>query len=495
MLDERVSFSLLPGILILAVHPARWLAESWLDDGYASSGEWIFLLVLAITLFSLSSARASVVDEAQRRRALLLLVSTALVRALSELLAINTLGALALTVDVYALGIGLGLNARRRAVSPLGLALLFSLSLPIERLLQRMVGYPLQLISAQAACSILGLWRGDLRCEGTQLSAGGAALSVDLPCSGAQGLVLLLVLVFALQALRWIRGPRLVPALAAAGLGAVLGNALRLVLIASAVGRGWPAEAEPLHSLLGLISLAVAAAPVLALVKAPPPPPPSAAPSAERRREPSLLGLVGGAVGSTAAALLIVSVPPRPVDVSAPTAALAAPLEIGAYRGARQPLSPKETLYVARFGGAASKTYYRGPGSTHALVLVRTRSPLRHLHGPDECLIGAGHTVKLIGVRPDDQTAVYQSRAPSGDVYRVEVSYYASDGRRASSPAEVIWSAFQRSGATWTMVERISPWEQCQSDGTPCADFDRSLALALDLPQPRRLALNQEPSP
>lgn len=236
-------------------------------------------MVLAITLFSLSSARASVVDEAQRRRALLLLVSTALVRALSELLAINTLGALALTVDVYALGIGLGLNARRRAVSPLGLALLFSLSLPIERLLQRMVGYPLQLISAQAACSILGLWRGDLRCEGTQLSAGGAALSVDLPCSGAQGLVLLLVLVFALQALRWIRGPRLVPALAAAGLGAVLGNALRLVLIASAVGRGWPAEAEPLHSLLGLISLAVAAAPVLALVKAPPPPPPSARPA------------------------------------------------------------------------------------------------------------------------------------------------------------------------------------------------------------------------
>ena len=103
--------------------------------------------------------------------------------------------------------------------------------------------------------------------------------------------------------------------------------------------------------------------------------------------------------------------------------------------------------------------------------------------------------MKLIGVRRDDQTAVYQSRDPSGELYRVEVSYYASDGRRATSPAEVIWSALQRGGATWTMVERISPWEQCQTEASRCADFDRSLALALDLPQPRRLALNQEPSP
>lgn len=489
-----MSFSLLPGLLILAVHPARWLAETWLDEGYASSGEWIFLLVVLIAVFSLSSARVGAVDEAQRRRALLLLVSTALVRALSELLAINTLGALALMVDVYALSIGLGLHARRRALSPLGLALLFSLSLPIERLLQRVVGYPLQLISAQAACSLLGLWRGDLRCEGTELSAGGAALSVDLPCSGAQGLVLLLVLVFALQSLRWIRGGRLGPALMAAGVGAILGNAVRLVLIATAIDRGWPAEVEPLHSLLGLLSLAISAAPVLALVQAPRAPAQAALPAAPRR-EPSLFGLVGGATLSTAAALLIVSVPPRPVDVSAPTAALAAPLEIGPYRGARQPLSPKETLYFARFGGAASKTYYQGPGSSHAVVLVRTRSPLRHLHGPDECLIGAGHRVKLIGVRREDQTAVYQSQDPSGAAYRVEVSYFASDGRRATSPAEVIWSALERGGATWTMVERISPWEQCQAEPTRCADFDRSLAHVLDLPQPRRLALNQEPSP
>lgn len=488
--------ALLPGVLILAIHPALWLAETWFDDGYASGGEWIFLLVLAIALHSLSSTPTASLHASQRRRALVLLASTAVVRALSELLAVNTLGALALTVDVYALGLGLGLQNRQRSASPLGLALLFSLSLPIERLLQRAAGYPLQLISAQAACAILGLWREDLRCQGTQISSGDTAMSVDLPCSGAQGLVLLLTLVFALVAIRRLRGARIATALFGAVLGAILGNAVRLVLIAIAIGIGWPAELEPLHSFLGLLALAAAATPVLVLIQAPLPlasPVRGEAPAA--RAAPSLAWTLGLAALSTTAALLIVAVPARPLDVSAPTEALLAPLDLGAYRGSRVALSPREMLYFSRFGGAASKTYYQGPASSHALVLVRTRSPLRHLHGPDECLIGAGHTVRLVGVRQDDQTAVYQSRAPSGDVYRVEVSYFASDGRRASSPAEVIWSAFQRGGAAWTMVERISPWDQCQSDAAPCTDFDRSIGLALDLPQPRRMALNQEPSP
>ncbi|MCC7381177.1 MAG: exosortase T [Deltaproteobacteria bacterium] len=485
---RHIGWAILPGLLLLAIHPARWLTDTWFDEGYASIGEWIFLLVLSVFAWSATSARVASPSprggalRSPRAQALLLLLFTAAVRVFAELWAINTLGALALVIDVYAIALGLELHARRRAASPLGLALLFALSLPIERLIQRGLGHPLQRVSAELACAVLSPLDPALTCHGTLIQSGPVLLSVDLPCSGAQGLVLLTTAVLFLASIGWLRGARATAALATAAAGAVAGNALRLVIIAELTRRGVDAASEPTHSVIGLFTLGAGAGPVLWLARRPRELLPSSAPArVPAARLPSRGALIAASALSLGLGLLVLAVPARPLDVSAPTAPITLPFHLGPWLGDATPLSPKESLYFARYGGQAVKTHYRGAATSHTAVLVRTRSPLRHLHGPDECLIGAGHRVRLAGVRRDDHTAVFRSEAPSGEAYRVEVTYFATDGRRATTAPEVIWSALLRPGASWTMVERISAWDQCEGRPELCAQFDRALLGALDL--------------
>ena len=479
---RRPSTLVFLGAGLLAADPLRWLVATWTDATYNPEGLWVALAVAALALWSFSSALRR--EPPDTTRALWLLVIAASVRAAGQLLRVNVLGALTLALDVFALATLAGLAHRRRAVSPGWLAALFALSLPLERALQRVLGYGLQQLSAGGACTALEWLDFNVVCQGTRILLDGQDLLVDLPCSGARGLILLLTLYCAAcavtrpDALRAARG--FVLTLAAAWAA----NVLRLVALALGLARGVPVMEAPWHELTGLAALALGAAPVLWW--------------ARRTKKGthtffthrSIDDRLAGEKGvrphfSTrglpflflACALVIVNLPARPVDVARAMPAPVLPLVLGEWTSNPLPLSAAEQAYFTRYGGAAARAEY-GP---HGLLLVSTSAPLRHLHAPDECLRNAGFEVRYVGVRRGAlPTAIYRSVDAEGRRWRVAVSYVGSDGAWATSVAEAVWR-WMRSGhaSTWTMVQRITPWDIPEADS---AAWDAAVARSLDLP-------------
>ena len=473
------------GAALLAAAPAGWLVRTWLAPEYGSHGGAIALLALALAGWSLSGARRAA-PAPGRDRAVLLVALTAAVRLAGQLLGVSVVGALALVVDVWALGLLAGLDRRRRPVSPGWLALLFAASFPVEFLARRTVGFGLQRLSADVACALLSLAPGGVACDGIALSLGGREILVDLPCSGARGILLSGVLFAALAALARPSFP-----LAAAGLvlvlvSALLANVVRIALLSAGVA--WPGAfggidvmASPAHDAIGLATLALGCAPVLAWGRI-------ALRSAARRR-PSREGVaaapanartrpLAGALVFSAAAVAILLVPSRPLDVAAPAAPPARPAWIGGHAAEPAPLSPRERRYFERYGGGAAKARY----GSHELLVVRTAAPLRHLHSPDECLAGAGYRVRYRGRRSAPAPAAdYLATAPDGRSWQVAVTFVSDRGEIATSVGEAVWSWLRRPGATWTMVQRITPAE---ASAAGLREWETALARAFDLSQP-----------
>ncbi|MET0744896.1 MAG: exosortase T, partial [Microvirga sp.] len=391
--------ALLAGAAVLAWHPVLWLVITWTDPSYASDGALAALGVAALGLWSLSSPRTA--QRQPRPMVILSLAIMALVRFAAEALGVNVLGALTLAVDVGALAAWAGLAQRRRAVSPLWLGVVFLFALPVERVLQRTMGYGLQSLSAEGACGLLALADPSVSCAGIRILMNGREALVDLPCSGARSLIVLLALFSVCAALA---RPR--PLRAWVGLGitvaAALGaNVVRIAMLA--VGIAYPdavgvdVMAAPWHEGIGLLALAAGAAPILVWFRAVPArariqvgpcrirPPRAASPS---------IPLAGAAL-FLACALLIIAVPARPVDVAQENPPLELPARLGTHPARFEPLTAQETAYFTQYGGSAARAAYGG----NTLTMVRTSAPLRHLHAPDECLRGLGHTVRHMGTR------------------------------------------------------------------------------------------------
>jgi len=186
----------------------------------------------------------------------------------------------------------------------------------------------------------------------------------------------------------------------------------------------------------------------------------------------------------SAVGLGVASAPERPIDVAPPALGRALPLRAGEFSGAPVPLLEQERRYYALYGGGVAKRVYDdGRGPSHTALLVHTRSPLRHLHGPDRCLLGAGHRVSRIGVRRGAiPTVVYRSEAPDGSAWRVEASFVSDSGESASSVSEVVWRWLESPETAWNLVERISPWQACERSPERCAALDSALFAALDFP-------------
>ena len=138
-------------------------------------------------------------------------------------------------------------------------------------------------------------------------------------------------------------------------------------------------------------------------------------------------------------------------------------------------LTAKEQAYFPRYGGGAARAAY-GP---YGLLVVSTSAPLRHLHSPEECLAGSGHTVRYLGqtggVTP---SAVYRSTDPQGQSWRITVSFVSERGEWTPHVAEAIWRWLQAPGTTWRMIQRIAPW---QLPETAVEHFDAAVWRALDL--------------
>lgn len=476
---ERASRTLVVvALLILLAHPARWLARTWVEPSYDSSGGLVALLVAALIARSVLSGPAPAHPSA-RTLAWALFGAAATARLAGRVLSIDHVGALALVADVAALALYLRLHARPWPVHPGALAGLFALSLPTEQLLQHVLGHPLRLASAALAAALATPLVPGLDRQGTLLLLPTGALHVDLPCSGAQGLFLFGVLAWTTATVRVVG-----PVGAVAGTAAVLASALganTLRLLALILG---PTEAllhEPAHSAVGLVALAIGAVPVLAVARILPPRTPvvPAAPSAPRAALPLPL-----AVALVLGAVLLTRAPRNPLDTS-DALDLTLPLQVGDAIGQPVTLSAQELAYFGQYGGAVHRVEYATPdGARVSALLVATTAPVRHLHGAELCLKGAGHEVTREGVRNlPVATTEYRTVDPDGRVWRVRSTLASTDGAIVETPSEVVWRWMAHGGA-WMRIERVTPWSWCATDPAACDAFDRALLTALDVPVP-----------
>lgn len=474
----RIATGLAMGLL--AVEPLQWLIHSWFDDALDSDGVWIFALTAALYFWSAFSPNTAP-SKKLPSRAVSILIGTALIRAIGQISAINVIGAITLAGDVYAIGLLTRVNDRKNALSAAWLAALFAFSLPIERILQRLLGFALQSFSADVSCLLLRGFFGSVSCSGVDILLAGHAILVDLPCSGVKSLTLLGILYVALMSLYrppvrqcfWLGGLALLIAL--------LANTFRIVLLS--VFMAFPemignadVTAQPWHDIIGLTCLSLAALPLTLSVRG----------LASNRMKvirtavclpvdtiktdttlPSLAFLIF--------ALAIVNLPRKPLDVSEIDRPADLPTQLNGINGQALPLTHQEQAYFAQYGGRAFKKRY----GEHGILLVQTRSPLRHLHAPDECLRGLGFKVAYMGsqnrILP---TSVYTAIAPNGQKWRVAVTFYSNRSRVTGNLSEAIWLWLQEPKTTWHAVQRISPL------GIPDASvrqFESAVFAALDL--------------
>ncbi|MEZ0261499.1 MAG: exosortase T [Alphaproteobacteria bacterium] len=462
------------GMLLMAAEPLRWLAASWTDPAYDSKGLWVFALCVALIGWSLSSGRTA--QQLDHRKAWLLLAATTLVRGAGQVLAVNVIGALALVIDVYALGLLAGLKGRRRALSPGWLALLFAFCLPLERILQRVGGFLLQQVSAGGACLTLKGFFDDVACNGARIIVSGHDVLVDLPCSGARMLILICILYASLMAVYRPNFTRAALIGFATLAGVLIANALRITVLAALIAHpvaGIDVMAQPWHDITGLVFLAAAAAPLIFLCSRIPQAR-TAVTSAPVRQVRPVTWLPACLFLILAAA--IVALPRKPVDVAAAAPVeIALPLSIDGSYGRPVELAAREKDYFLQFGGMAKKMAY----GDNSVMLIQTSSPLRHLHAPDECLRGMGFAVDYKGMSYAPlPTATYIATSPDGAQWRIAVTFYAGRDKTASNVAEAVWRWMQRPGTTWHALQRITPATLPDAEAR---QWDGAVFSALDL--------------
>ncbi len=487
----------LPGLIfgaaatVLAYEPVHWLIQTWQDPAYDSKGFLIFLVCVGLFLWSVSSPRRASQSNSTQW-ALILLTATALVRLVGQVFAVNIIGALALVLDVYALATLAGVQDRERSISPGWLAVCFLFALPLERVMQHTVGFGLQSLSAGSACLILGGLFDNVGCHGVRILINQKDVLVDLPCSGARTLLLLQLFYASCMA---VYRPSIVSGLfgfCVTLFSSLWTNIFRIMALA--VGIAWPEKifdmdvmAEPGHSLLGLMALALGCLPILLWARYTDDTPGNLVgkPDSQKNSTPTQLMGIGLRILKTHPVVMasifliiaggIVSLPRTPIDVARPNIKISLPLIIDNHEGIPAPLLPKEKIYFTQYGGAAAKASY----GNNSLLWIQTSSPLRHLHSPDECLRGLGFEVQHIGISYDTiPTAVYKATTTEGQSYRIAVSFISDQGHITSNVSEAVWHWMQKRNSVWSAIQRISPWEQ---DALITRRWDRAVLAALDI--------------
>jgi exosortase O len=488
----------LPGLIfgtaagVLAYEPVHWLVQTWQDPAYDSKGFLIFMVCAGLFLWSVTSPRKLAYLE-NTRWAVILLAATALIRLIGQVFAVNIIGALALVIDVYALATLAGVQHRERPISSGWLAICFLFVLPLERVMQHTIGFGLQSLSAGSACLILGGLFDNVSCHGVRILINQKDVLVDLPCSGAR--TLLLLQLFYAACMTVVR-PNLISGLF--GFCVTLFSSLWINIfriMALAVGIAYPemvfsvdVMAEPGHSLLGLMALALGCLPILfwarltqdthprrLIADSTPKGSPSCAKVVRLAFHKLKTHPVAMALSFLMVAGGIVSLPKTPIDVARPNIKISLPTMIDNHKGIPSPLLPKEKIYFTQYGGAAAKASYGNNG----LMLIQTSSPLRHLHSPDECLRGLGFEVQHVGISYDTiPTAVYKATTTEGQSYRIAVSFISDQDHHTSNVSEAVWRWVQEPDTVWSAVQRISPWEQ---DVSITHRWDRAVLAALDI--------------
>jgi len=496
--------------IILAFEPLMWLIRTWYEPAYNSSGFIIFAACVLLFIWSISSRRLSS-RPVNRKLAISLLVSTALIRLIGQLFAVNIIAAIALVVDVYAIGKLSALSYRRRPISSGWLAICFIFCLPLERVIQRTIGYGLQNISADGACSILDAMFGDVTCYGVRIILNNMDVLVDLPCSGARSLLLLLMFYSLCMS---ICRPTIMQGIAGLFLviiSSIITNILRIIILA--VGIAYPdvvyidVMAFPYHDLIGLLMLFIGSIPIIIFsrifYKCPKyinstldqiewQTPYSIKRDAWWFEDSSynksgnifhyagkyfnykMSQKIGGYV-LLLFAIIIVSLPKTAIDVSKKNIDIDLPEYMNGEKANHIALEQIEQQYFTQYGGAAAKANY----GSHNIMMVRTSSPLRHLHAPDECLRGLGFDVQYMGVNYNIiPSSIYKAVDKNGVSWRVVVSFISDDGKATSNISEAIWHWLNNRNSVWTTVQRISPWDLHEAENRK---IDMELMAYLDI--------------
>ena len=473
-------FGFATGSAILTFEPIKWLFNTWRDPSYASTG-WLYLVVISVLLvWSLTSPRSGHAAS-DRRMAIKLLVAAAILRLVSQVAAINIIGGIALALDIFALLTFFGLSHRARALSPFWVSILFLFTLPFERIVQRILGYPMQEISAYGACGILTPFVDELVCEGVRLKVANQDVLVDLPCSGTVSLMLCLATVVTLNA---IYRPTLINAfgmIAVTIVCSIVGNAIRIALLAVGLvfqdSLGIQVMEKPLHDMIGYATIFGSLAPLIWLYRLRSDQNATNKPHERVSARNHNANLYPGfSALFIIAAIIIVSLPRQALDVSGRIEKVDLPFSLNGIVKKSQPLMAVERAYFEQYGGTAQKALY-GP---MALTLVNTSSPLRHLHSPDDCLRGLGYNVSFIGTRfAPVPTAIYKAEDASGSAWQVAVTFTASTGFATSNVAEAIWHWLRNPTSSWQSIQRITPW---QFDDNSRENFEQATIAALDIP-------------
>ncbi len=507
-------------IVILMIEPVQWLFNTWFDPAYDSQGLLIAGLMTTLILWSISSPRKSHIDQSKSmRRAFVLFIAMACVRLSGQFLGINMLSALALVIDVYAIGLLLGISQRERSLSPAWIALLFAFSLPVERIIQRILGFPLQLISAKGSCSLLEVFNNNIQCNGVEMILNKQDVLVDLPCSGARGLIQLLILFILISCVQRInhhhihlknRLNYLFTGFTLVMISAYAGNVLRITILALGIAypealafkimdpetKGIDVMAAPWHDIIGLICLILSAIPLLwwFYIQSKKEQFPCHPTQAQTKFIQSIYSENACHISTSQTitnkfsrflpifsplfvviAILITFVSAHPLDVVKTTKHLQMPQYLNGYYAAEHALSKQERLYFTQYGGHAHKVSY----GDFSLLQVSTRAPLRHLHAPQQCLTGSGHQVNYLGYSHTPlKAAVYKSISPQGDIWRISVTFLSSQGQQTTNIAKAIWLWLKHPKSRWTMLQRISPWDTPHSQ---LVQWDEAVITALEI--------------
>lgn len=472
----------------VAVEPALWLDETWADPAYDSAGGHLLVVVLVLAAWSASSSPLD--DDPPSIEIWRYAAATLLLRLAGHVLAIPLIGALVLVVDFYVLARLARLGRRRRALSPFWLTVLVGCTLPVEYVLKHLVGFGLQHLAADGACSLLGLFYSDLTCGGLDIVLHGRELFVALSCSGARTLLFFFILFAGLSAL--VR-PSFRQGVAGIGLAAIAGfvvNSLRIALLAAGLAHeaslGFDVMRHRWHVAVGLAALPVGFIPlsIWALGVSgsdpepaghkgnPRPPRPARSDDGAPVDRPTARVLAGLAL--VAAAVAIPATPIHPVGAAEAPVTVELPDELLGRLERPQPLEPIEREYFDRAGGRAARASY-GP---HELLVVETSTPLRHLRDPNEWLGDADYAVEPLGRTDGRLPAIsWRVEAPNGRVWRLDVTFVSERGRTTKSVAEATWYWLQAPTTNWRAIHRFHPLAASPSR---VATFDHRIAEFLE---------------
>lgn len=358
---------------------------------------------------------------------------------------------------------------------------LLVLTLPILERIQKFVGFPLRLLTAQVVSILLSLTGAGHVTESTVIVTENYATTIDLPCSGVKSVYyggIVLLAVYFLQGIRF----------SLRSIGLAVGFILLLLFfniwrvfglvyvygILKLQGAG-----DIVHVGLGVVGFAVSC---IALWQASEQIKTKPAPSVGKKiLAPGEKGILAGLTTShlltfsivcvTITAMLTKTIVRSPALSPATEGKAVVNLQLPASQLTQIPFSDKEnTLFLQPEVTFAAKYVLDWKNHTDLSLLLVTSRSARAYHDPELCLQGLGYVLLKSEVVPVGDTQLQHlliqtnahHSAPQASVFY----WYVSRDSVVTDYSERVWQQVKNPGTTWVLVEVavLKPDELSQSE-------------------------------